>query len=321
MRTLDEILADRVVQTLNPKGKQFLKPHTLSNRLNPFPIEITALVVEGFPNLKSVPAFEMLMGDYRAGLFDGKDILVVPSSGNTAYAIARLAPAFGFKRVVVILSTDVPPLKRGILAALSSVTIVETPRNTMEEAHEIAQSFGPGVHLLDQYSHESNRRSHELYTGPEVLRAMGGSVDIVMVALGSAGTAMGVASFLKKHNPETRVLGSQPAVGEQAPGTRDPKKIGVVPFDWRAMIDDVVLGTRKGAFVRMRQLWSEVEPIQGPSSGLSLDCLLRYLSGFSTEELAALKGAKAAIVCHDGGLLYPDYTTGELDTHEGIGSF
>jgi cystathionine beta-synthase/cysteine synthase A len=321
MHTLDEILADRVVRALNPEGKQFLKAHPLSSRLNPFPIEISALTVEGFPNLKSVPAFEMLMGDYRAGVYEGKDTLVVPSSGNTAYAVARLAPAFGFRRVIVILSTDVPPLKRGILAALSSVMIVETPRNTMDEAHEIANSFGPGVHLLDQYSHESNRRSHERYTGPEVLRAMGGSVDLVMIALGSAGTAMGIASYLKKQNPQTRVLGSQPAVGEQAPGTRDPKKIdAVVPFDWRGAIDGVVLGTRKGSFIRMRELWSEVEPIQGPSAGLSLDCLLRYLAGLPEDERAALKGKKAAIICHDGGLLYPDYTTGELDTHEGMSS-
>ena len=58
--------------------------------------------------------------------------------------------------------------------------------------------------------------------------------------------------------------------------------------------------------------------IQGPSAGLSLDCLLRYLAGLSEDERAALKGKKAAIVCHDGGLLYPDYTTGELDTHEGM---
>jgi cysteine synthase len=317
-RKLDEILSDRVVQALNPQGKHFLKAHYLTKHLNRFPLEIAAVVVDGFPNLKSVPAFEMMMSDYLAGLYDGKDTLVVPSSGNTAYAVARLAPGFGFRRVIVVLSTDVPPLKRGILAALSSVTIIETPHSTMEEANDLARRFGEGVHLLDQYSHEANRRSHELYTGPELLRAMGGAVDLVMIALGSAGTAMGVASCLKKENPRTRVFGSQPALGEQTPGTRDPRKIGVVPFDWRSMLDGVVLGTRKGSFVRMRELWSEVEPIQGPSAGLSLDCLLQYLESLSREELAALEGAKAAIVCHDGGLLYPDYTTGELDTHEGM---
>jgi cysteine synthase len=275
-----------------------------------------ALVVNGLPNIKAVPSFGMLFDDYRAGYYRGKHTIIVPSSGNTAYAIARLAPAFGFKKVKIILPADVPPMKRGVLAALSSVEIIETPGSTTERAEE--ESRLPGHYYLDQYNHESNRKYHRLYTGPEVLRAMGGKADIVAIALGSAGTAMGIAQFLNAdaHVKKTAIVGVRPALGQQSPGTRDGKKMQIVKLDWRKWVDAVIEeGGRKESFVGMRRLWSQVEPLPGPSSGLAYDGLVRYLGRLSPEER---RGRSAAFVCPDGGLLYPDYTTGELDTHEGM---
>ncbi|MGH7174834.1 MAG: pyridoxal-phosphate dependent enzyme [Minisyncoccia bacterium] len=320
MKTLEEIQVHPIFRALNPRGKYFLKKHKLSTKLNPHAdrVNIFALTIDSFPHIKSVPAFEMMLAQYKAGKYEGKTTLVVPSSGNTAHGVARLAPAYGLD-VKIVLSTDVSPGKKGILAALSSVKILEVPSGTQEYAIEEAKRNGHV--LLDQYNldAEANAESHFLHTGPAILAVFGGAPDIFAASMGSAGTVVGCSRYLKRIRPKTVVVGVRPAVGQQSPGTRDRKKMEAVdtlPYEEAC---DVIIesGGRKESFTRMRQLWSEVEPQPGPSSGLAFDGLLRYLEGSQAGGPGAQK-LTAAFICPDDGRFYPEYTTSELDTHEGV---
>jgi Pyridoxal-phosphate dependent enzyme len=174
-RTLEQVLEDPIVRALNPKGKQFFDPRFLPPKLNPYAhyfISIAALTLRGLPHLKTIPAFQMMLEDFKDGQYKNKHTIVVDSSGNTAHAVARLAPAFGFDEVKVVLSADVPESKKGILAALSSVEIIEVGggKSVTKRAAEEAQR--PGHYHLNQYDHWGNMRAHESFTGPEVLRAV-----------------------------------------------------------------------------------------------------------------------------------------------------
>ena len=318
-----EILKHPIIKELNPDGRNFLKAHVLSSRLNPYDsegISMYALTVCGLPHIKAVPAFGMMASDFNRGMYEGKHTIIVPSSGNTAHAVARLASAFGFKKVTIVLPTDVPPIKRAILAALSSVKIIETPGSTMDVAKEEAER--DGCYVLDQYNHPDNAKSHEVYTAPAVIWALGYHYKLhaLGVSLGSAGTAMGLSRGVKDLYPETKIIGVRPALGEQSPGTRDAKKMEIIQLPWRTSLDALIeTGGRKESFIRMRQLWSEVEPQPGPSSGLAFDGLLRYLSGLSDDARQKLRGKQVAFMCPDDGRFYPEYTLGELDVHEGMG--
>ena len=70
-------------------------------------------------------AVQIMLEDFKNGLYEHKHTIVVDSSGNTAHAVARLAPAFGFKEVKVILPADVPETKKGIISVLPFVEIIE----------------------------------------------------------------------------------------------------------------------------------------------------------------------------------------------------
>lgn len=325
MLTPREVYRNPIFQALNPVGKQFLKEKFLTPKLNPFSsfVKVAALLAFGeFQHIKMVAAFQMMMDDMVEGQYEGKDTIVVDSSGNTAHAVARLAPAFGFQNIKVVLSADVPESKTGILAALSSVEIIKVGggKSVSVRAQEEAQR--PGHVHLDQYKHLGNMRAHEFYTGPEVARVLDYNVGIIAIAMGSSGTAAGVGHYLHEKYPGTIVLGVRPVLGEQVPGARDKMKMDAeVTIPWKMEVDKVIEVSRKEAFIMTRRLWSEVEPQPGPTSGLACAGLfqyLQYLEALGADNLEDLKGKTAAFICADSGMLYSDVMIAELDTGQGL---
>ena len=320
---MDDVYADPIFQALNPEGKQFMSVRRLPPRLNPYAaddIEVAALISFGmFPHIKTVATVQMMLEDFKDGRYNGIHTIVIDSSGNTAHAVARLARAFGFSEVKVVLSVDVPESKKGILAALSSVELIEVPAGKSVAGRAREEAEKSGHYHLNQYSHLGNMRAHELFTGPEVLRVLGDRAAVVAVAMGSGGTVAGVGSFLKKEKPGTVVLGVRPVLGEQVPGARDSKKMAdVVTLPWQTVVDRVVESSRKESFIGMRKLWSAVEPQPGPTSGLAFAGLMKYLAELSREERKLLSGKSVGFICPDYGRFYSERTTGELDTGQGL---
>jgi cysteine synthase len=245
--------------------------------------------------------------------------MVVDSSGNTAHAVARLAPAFGFQNVKVVLSADVPASKTGILAALSSVEIIQVGGGKSVSARAQEEGQRPGHVHLDQYRHLGNMRAHELYTGPEIARVLDGDVGIIAIAMGSTGTAAGVAQFFHEKYPATMILGVRPILGEQVPGARDKAKIAAeVTIPWETVVDEVVEVGRKEACAMTRFLGKEVEPQVGPTSGLACVGLYKYLNTLDAGDFEALSGKTAAFICPDSAMLYSDVMIAELDTGQGL---
>lgn len=327
MKTFDaKILAlNPIAASMNPQGKQFLRRVELPQHLNPFfgVISISALRAFGeFAHMKVVPAFQMMYEDAMNGLYEGKHTLVIDSSGNTAHAVVRLAQAFGFEHVIVVIAADVPSAKRNVFSALSTPTIVTVPKGGSVAA--VAREWGerPGHYHLNQYGHEGNLHAHEWFTGPEIARVLDGDVGLVAIALGSGGTAGGVARYLTEYYPSAIVLGVRVKDGEQVPGARSRKKMEeIVTLPWQRHIGEVVEIGRKDAFVAMRRIWSAVEPQPGPTSGLAYAGLIAYLNDlaeYSPGELDRLRGKNMAFLCPDSAMLYSDVIIAELDTGQGL---
>ncbi len=321
-RTIEQVRMDPIFRAFNPEGKHFLEARFLPPALNQYadrPINVAALTLLGYPHLKAIPAFQMMLEDFTAGCYWGQHTLVIDGSGNTTHAVARLAPAFGFKKVTGVVPGDIPESKRGILAALSTIKIMSPDGNQTAAELAIEEAQKPGHVRLNQYAHPGNARAHELYTGPQVLRALDGNVGIIAVAMGSAGTVTGVGRFLKKHNPDIIVLGVCPKLDEAVPGARDRKKMAeVVTLPWGEVVDVVVEVSRKDSFIGTRMLWSVVEPQPGPTSGLAWRGLIQYLDMLDPEELERLRGKNAAFLCPDDGRFYPERVGGELSPSQGL---
>lgn len=324
-RTLEQILAHPVAQALNPEGKHFMEVRWLPPELNQFSvygIEVAALIpFTVFPHIKTVPTWQMMLDDFKSGLYEDKHTIVVDSSGNTAHAVARLAPAFGFEDIKVVCASDVPESKKGILDALSTIELIVVPKgkSVSKRAKEEAQKSGH--YHLNQYDHMGNVRGHYLHTAPRLLEALPDKTNLaaIAIAMGSGGTAAGVGSFIKRWNAATVVLGVRPKSGEQVPGARDEKRMAeVVKLPWEGSVDRVVEVSRKDSFIAMRQLWGAVEPQPGPTSGLACAGLMQYLASLEIEKLKSLEGKVGAFICPDDGRFYSDVVIAELDTDQGI---
>ncbi|MDE1919574.1 MAG: pyridoxal-phosphate dependent enzyme [Patescibacteria group bacterium] len=313
---LEGIKADPVFRDFDPEGKRFLDVRWLPQKLNPFMscgIRIGAVVIKGLPHIKAVAAVQMMLEDFEQGLYLDKHTIVVPSSGNTAHAVARIAPAFGFEQVKVVMAADVPASKKEWISMNPVVDFVGVGggKSVEDRAREVARQ--PGHVLLDQYGHMGNMRAHEKYTAPELVSVLGVDFSVVAIALGSGGTAAGVGRYLRTVHTGKQCLGVRPALGERVPGARDEERMKIVTLPWEGVLDGIVEVSRKESFARARQLWSAVEPQPGPSSGLAYAGLLRFLRG--REEL---KGTTVGFICPDKADLYSGLFSAELDTGQGL---
>jgi cysteine synthase len=322
-RTLKQVRADPVFQVLNPEGKEFMGVCWLPSELNQFAdrgIRVVALIpFRVFPHIKTIPTVQMMLEDFEKGLYVYKHTIVVDSSGNTVHAAIRLASAFGFKKVIAVTSTDAPASKIGILESFGDFADVLRVSKPEETARELGEK--PGHYHLNQYGHMGNIRGHELHTGPEIVRVLGGDISkigIISIAMGSGGTVGGVGRFFKRKHWETTILGAQPSPGEDVPGARNKKKMQVVTLPWKEPVNQVVEISRKESFIGMRQLWNAVEPQPGPTSGLAYRGLIRHLENMDEERLLSLRGKFAAFICPDDGRFYPERITGELNPGQGI---
>src|SRR3954453_5165195 len=117
-----------------------------------------------------------------------------------------------------------------------------------------------------QYGNEANPRAHEETTGPEVL-ADCPEIDVFVAGLGTSGTLMGVARYLRRAKPGVRIVAAEPLPGEQVQGLRSLDE-GFVPelFD-PELIDAKYLISNLEALTALRELVFREGIFAGPSCG------------------------------------------------------
>src|ERR671939_65474 len=119
----------------------------------------------------------------------------------------------------------------------------------MIEAVDAARAMAedPDVYLPDQFSNPANPEAHRTGTGPEILRALDGRVDVFVAGVGTGGTITGVGQALKAQNPRALVVAVEPAASAVLNGGRPgPHRIqgigaGFVPAVLNRDVVDEVL--------------------------------------------------------------------------------
>lgn len=310
--TLASIRSHPAVKKCMRHKKDFIAVHWLPHSLNPYREEGIALGAatawNGIPHIKMVAAFGMLLQDFRKGLYKNVARLIVPSSGNTAHGIGVLAQAFGIPQVVVVMPADTPQAKREAVRRIPGVRLILPAAGGSVQAVALAEAAVPGSLLVDQYKHVGNMLIHQTWTGPALLHALGRQkkrLRLVAIAMGSGGTATGVALHLKSVVPDVIIVGVRPKPGERVDGVRDVHRMDeVVTIPYEFALDAIVEVGRAESFHRADELNTRERLGVGPSSGLALAGLLQYLAGLSPEERERFRGGCAAFLCPDKDLLY-----------------
>ncbi len=172
-------------------------------------------------SVKDRPALSMIIRAEQRGDIKPGDTLIEATSGNTGIALAMAAAIRGYK-MILIMPDNMSEERRGVMKAFGAEIILTPAEGSMEAAIDLSRQMedkGQGV-VLDQFSNSDNPVSHYLGTGPEIWRDTGGEVTHFVSAMGTTGTIMGTARFLKEKNSAIKIVGVQPEEGSQIPGIR-----------------------------------------------------------------------------------------------------
>jgi cysteine synthase B len=173
-------------------------------------------------SVKDRAALYMIDGAEKRGEIKPGDTLIEATSGNTGIALAMVAAIRGYK-MTLIMPDDLSVERRQAMTAYGAQLIL-TPASQggMEYARDLAlrmQAEGQG-RVLDQFANPDCPRAHYEGTGPEIALATQGRITHFVSAMGTTGTIMGVARYLREKVPTAQIVGCRPTDGSKIPGIR-----------------------------------------------------------------------------------------------------
>ena len=227
-------------------------------------------------SVKDRPALAMIRGAEARGQIKPGDTLIEATSGNTGIALAMVAAIRGY-RLILVMPENQSVERRQIMKAYGAELVLTPKSGGMELARDVAEQMqreGKGV-ILDQFSNPDNPRAHYENTGPELWEQTAGRITHFVSSMGTTGTLMGVARYLKERNPAIVTVGCQPEEGSQIPGIRKwPPEY--LPRIYRPeLVDRIEPISQAEAEEMARRLACEEGIFAGISSGGALAAALR----------------------------------------------
>ena len=231
-------------------------------------------------SVKDRIGLRMIEAAERAGLLKPGGTIVEPTSGNTGHGLAIAAAIRGYK-CIFVMPDKMSQEKISLLRAYGAEVVItptavapESPESYYRVADRLTEEI-PGAFQPNQYFNQENPAAHETTTGPEIWRQTDGRITAFVAGVGTGGTITGVASFLKKQNPDILVVGADPegsifsgdvhpylteGIGEDFwPQTFDP-----------SLVDRYVRVSDRDAFRMARRITREEGILVGGSSGTAV---------------------------------------------------
>jgi len=226
-------------------------------------------------SVKDRPVLRMIEDGERRGLINQETTIIEATSGNTGMALAFLCAVKGY-RLIICMNEAMSEERKQVLQAFGAELVLTPPgehtraakARAMELAREIPNSF-----YVNQHGNPANTEAHVCTTAEEIWRDTEGDVDLVVAALGTTGTACGIARGLKAKN--VRVVGVEPSTAPMlSSGAWTPHKLpgtspGFVPDLYEPeMLDEIVTADPESeAYPMCRRLAREEGLLVGVSSG------------------------------------------------------
>ncbi len=240
-------------------------------------------------SVKDRPAINMIRRAEERGEIRPGDTLVEATSGNTGIALAMAAAIRGY-RMVLIMPEHMSVERRAVMRAYGAEIVLVSREGGMEEARDLAlqmQAEGRG-RVLDQFSNPDNPEAHYLTTGPEIWRDTGGTVTHFVSSMGTTGTIMGTARFLKEKSKRIEIVGVHPAEGASIPGIRRWPEAYLPKIYDPGRVDRVLEVTQEAAEEMARRLAAEEGIFAGISSGGAVAAALDLASGLENAVIVTI---------------------------------
>ena len=219
-------------------------------------------------SVKDRAAMNMVSGAEKKGQIKPGDTIIEATSGNTGIALAMVCAIKGYD-LILIMPDNMSLERRAAMLAYGAEIILVTEKQGMEGARDLAiemQEENKGL-VLNQFANNDNVEAHYKTTGPEIWKDTKGKVTHFVASMGTTGTIVGTAKYLKSINPKIKIIGVQPEEGASIPGIRKWPKEYVPKIFSDKNIDEIIYISQDQAENTARNLAKKEGIFSGPSSG------------------------------------------------------
>lgn len=251
-------------------------------------------------SVKDRAAKHMIMAAEAEGRLKPGSVVLESSSGNTGIALAMICRMRGYT-LKIVLPENVSVERRQALEVWGTEIIsspaAEGSNGAMVRARAMAEE-NPDWFFPFQYGNDANPRAHYETTGPEILTDAP-DVTHFVAGLGTAGTLMGIGTYLKERKPEVQIWAIEPPAGEMVDGLKNFDEGFVPPVftDWNGydLLDRKMIVRPRESIVWTRRL-TEVGVFAGISSGA--------IAAGAAKCAEAIESGVVVMIVADGGWKY-----------------
>ncbi len=213
--------------------------------------------------------------------------VICASAGNHAQGVALAAKKMGC-RAVIVMPTTTPLIKVNAVRSRGGEAVLAGDSYDEAYAHAKALEKEQGLTFVHPYD-DPEVIAGQGTIGMEILRQHPDHIDAVFCAIGGGGLAAGVAAYIKRLRPETKVIGVETfdadamarsikagkrvrldSVGLFADGTA-VKFVGEETFRLcRELLDDIVLVDTDAICAAIKDVFEDTRSILEPSGALAI---------------------------------------------------
>ena len=242
-------------------------------------------------SVKDRPAYYMVKKAEESGQLTREKIIVEPTSGNMGIALAMIGAVKGY-RVKLTMPDCVSTERQRILEAYNAEVVLtpakEGTDGAIRRAHQIINEAPDTHYMPNQFENENSVLAHYETTGPEIFSQTKGEIDVFIAGMGTTGTLMGVARFLKEQKPEVKIVGVEPTKGHTIQGLKNMKESIVPEIYHPEELDEKITVEDEEAFEVTRLLATKDGLFVGMSSGAAVLGALRIAKDMNSGTIVVI---------------------------------